>query len=101
MRRFELEDVSLEDGVVTGADGVLFTNDNVAISWKAPWGTMEFTPAGYPAIGLKYPQYEVVWIDKDMSILSPPEVEEEHGKHAAMGLEDEKTSQQVEHFFAP
>jgi hypothetical protein len=101
MRRFEIHVVDEAGDAVIAGEGCQFNGGLAAICWAGnPYVLTEMTSDIINFIGTQIPG-TVVWIDKDMSILSPPDAEEDHGKHALVTPEDEKTSQQLEHFFAP
>lgn len=100
MRRFELQQQEDVVEIHVIAEGVEFEDGSVAIRWRRPWGSCEFIPGGIEAMLIEVAG-EVVWIDKDMSVLSPPEPSEDHGKHSAVEPEDIEARKKLEHFFEP
>lgn len=100
MRRFEIQVVDEAGDAVTVAEGCQFPGGLAAINWAAnPYVITEMASSLIAFMDEHVPG-AVVWIDKDMSVLSPPEPED-HGKHAVFEPEDAVTHAKLEHFFEP
>lgn len=86
MRRFELHEPGDPDdgGDKIVAEGVMFSDDFLAIRWMFPYGGVEVVPAGIEAFGFSRlaDGYTLVWLDKDWTV-----DEKQHGRHV---LHDEQ-----------
>lgn len=101
MRRFEIQAEDPVDGErVTLCEGVQFSNGVLVIHGKFPYLGYTVVPEGVEALLMHFEPEDLVWIDKDMSAIAPPEPEE-HGKHAVLEPEDAAAHAKLEHFFEP